>query len=55
MRKLLTLTVVICGLLFAACETENGIKKGEIVITSETNVEIGLYEGEFVIVYESKG
>ena len=55
MRKLLTLTVALVGLLFAACETENSIKKGEIVINSETNVEIGLYEGEFVIDYEIKG
>ena len=55
MRKFLTLTVVLCALIFAACESENGIKKGEIYITSETNVEIGLYAGEFVIDYAVKG
>ena len=47
--------VAICGLLLAACETENGIKKGEIFITSETNIEVGLYAGEFVIDYAVKG
>ena len=55
MRKLFTLMVAICGLLLAACETENGVKKGEIYITSETNIEIGLYAGEFVIDYAVKG
>ena len=55
MRKLFTLMVAICGLLLAACETENGIKKGEIFITSETNIEVGLYAGEFVIDYAVKG
>ena len=55
MRKLFTLMVAICGLLLAACETENGIKRGEIFITSETNVEVGLYEGEFAIDYAIKG
>lgn len=55
MRRLLTLTVAICGILLAACDNENGVKKGEIYITSETNVEIGLYAGEFVIDYEIKG
>ena len=55
MRKLLTLMFALVGLLFAACETENGIKKGEIIITSGTNVEIGLYPGEFVIDYDIKG
>lgn len=55
MRKLLTLVVALCGLIFVACETENGNKKGEIIITSETNVEVGLYEGEFAIDYAIKG
>ena len=55
MRKFLTLTVVLCALIFAACESENGIKKGEIFITSETNMEIGLYAGEFIIDYQIKG
>ena len=55
MKKFLTFMVALVGLLLAACETENGIKQGEIVITSETNVEIGLYAGEFVIEYDIKG
>ena len=55
MRKLLTLMVALVGLLFIACEIESGTTKGEIVITSETNVEIGLYAGEFVINYDIKG
>ena len=55
MRKLLTLMVALCGLLVVACENENGTKKGEIIISSETNVEIGLYEGSFVIEYLIKG
>ena len=55
MRKLLTLMVAVCGLLLTACETENSAKKGEIIINSGTNVEIGLYAGEFVIDYEIKG
>ena len=55
MKKLLTLTIAFVGLLFAACETENGITKGEIIINSETNIEIGLYAGEFVIDYDIKG
>ncbi len=55
MRKLLTLLVAICGLLFVSCETENGTTKGEIVITSASSVEVGLYEGTFVITYDIKG
>ena len=47
--------VAVCGLLLTACETENSAKKGEIIINSGTNVEIGLYAGEFVIDYEIKG
>ena len=55
MRRFLLFTVAIAGLIFASCETGEHIGKGEIVITSETNVEIGLYAGEFTINYEIKG
>lgn len=55
MKKLLTLLVAICGLLFVSCETENSTTKGEIVITSASSVEVGLYEGTFVITYDIKG
>ncbi|MBR5133720.1 MAG: BACON domain-containing protein, partial [Alistipes sp.] len=55
MRRLLLFTAAIVGLVFASCETEGGFKNGEIVILSETNLEIGLYAGEFTIDYDIKG
>lgn len=55
MRKLLTIIVALCGLLICACENDGNIKKGEIAITSPTNIEIGLYEGVFTIEYKIGG
>ncbi|MBO7263084.1 MAG: BACON domain-containing protein [Alistipes sp.] len=55
MRKLLTIIVALGGLLICACESESWFKKGEIAITSPTNVEIGLYEGMFNINYKIGG
>ena len=55
MRRFLLFTAAIVGLVFASCEKEGGFKNGEIVILSETNLEIGLYAGEFTIDYDIKG
>ena len=55
MRRFLLFTAAILGLIFASCESGEHFSKGEIIISSETNVEIGLYAGEFVINYEIKG
>lgn len=55
MKRFLLLTVSIVAILFSACSKEDGLSKGEIVISSGNSVEIGLYAGEFVINYEIKG
>ena len=56
MKRLLTSVVAIVVLLLTACENEFGnAAKGDVVVTSATNVEIGLYAGEFVIDYVVKG
>ena len=55
MKRFLLFTAAIAAILFASCETEEGIKNGEIIINSETIVEIGLYAGEFTIDYDIKG
>ena len=54
MRKLLSLTIALICLTLLACETEGTLTK-KIVVTSPTNVEIGLYEGEFIIEYSIMG
>lgn len=55
MRRFLLFAAAIVGLVFASCEGSEHIGKGEIVITSESMVEIGRYSGEFTINYDIKG
>ena len=56
MKRLLTSVVAIVVLLLTACENEfDNANKGDVIVTSATNVEIGLYAGEFVIDYVVKG
>lgn len=55
MRRFLLFAAAIVGLVFASCEGSEHIGKGEIVVTSESMVEIGRYSGEFTINYDIKG
>ena len=55
MKKLLSLTVALIALIFSACENSEINGNNAIVVTSPTNVEIGLYGGEFIIEYTIKG
>ena len=55
MRRFLTLTIALIGFVFAACESTDEGKKGEVVVTSSTNVSIGVYEGESTITYKIVG
>lgn len=55
MRKLFTLIIALCASLFVACEMGDYIKTGDIIIKSETNVEVDCNAGEFVIRYQVEG
>lgn len=55
MRRFFTLICAITTLVFAACETSDSIAVGEIQVTSPTNLDISLYEGEFTISYTIGG
>lgn len=47
--------IAICPLIFVACDMDDYHQAGEIIIKSETNIEVDLSAGEFVIRYQIKG
>ena len=55
MRRILLFAAIISSLVFASCEGGENNGTEAIKITSPTNVEIGRYEGDFVITYDILG
>ena len=56
MRQLFTLTLLILGLALTSCNNESNISNGQAIsITTPTTMEVGRYQGNFVIHYDIAG
>lgn len=55
MKQLFTLTLLILGIAFTACENSSTPDGAVLKVTSDTEVNIGKYEGSFVITYNIPG